>query len=148
MTCHSTTYARSTWIGYNAGKGARQEGTRTDEGRGTVEKELMNGRVAEGTTEAREVARKLPRAANLTGTVTRTTEALTTKGERRKATGTWHMAHGTWHMAHGKSEVRHLQTGENEGSESLLILASQLFDGSVSERGRQVQANRNRKSTT
>ena len=37
---------------------------------------------------------------------------------------------------------------ENKGSESRLSQASQLSDGRKSERGRQVQVNRNRKSTT
>ena len=49
---------------------------RTDQGRGTVEKELMNGRLAEEMKEERKEARRAPRAANLTGTETGTKEAL------------------------------------------------------------------------
>ena len=41
-----------------------------------------------------------------------------------------------------------LPTGEKKGSESNLIKASQLLDGRRSEHGRQVQDNRNRKTTT
>ena len=60
-----------------AGKGyklAREHARkdRTDQMCGIVKKELMNGRVAEEMTEAREEARRAPRAPNLIGTVTRT----------------------------------------------------------------------------
>ena len=55
----------------------------TDREHGIVEKELMNGRVAEKMTEARKESRKAPRAANLTGTVTRTKEALETRARAR-----------------------------------------------------------------
>ena len=51
----------------------------TGQGRGTVEKELMNGREAEEMMEARKEARKAARAASPTGTVTKTREALGTQ---------------------------------------------------------------------
>ena len=50
-----------------------------DQEHGIVGQELMNGRAAREMMEAREVARRAPRAANLIGTVTRT------KGAREKA---------------------------------------------------------------
>ena len=56
---------------------------RTDRGCGIVEKELMNGRVAEEMTEAGKEARRGPRAPNLTGTVTGTKEALETKAKAK-----------------------------------------------------------------
>ena len=55
----------------------------TDRGHGIVEKELMNGRVAQEMAEARREARRAPRAANLMGTVTRTKEALEAKEKAR-----------------------------------------------------------------
>ena len=57
----------------------------TDQGRGTVEKELMNGRVAEEMMEARKEARKAAWAASPTGTGTKTREALGTQGQRPRA---------------------------------------------------------------
>ena len=48
-----------------------------------VEKELMSGRVAEEMTGERNDVRRAPRAANLTGTVTRTKEALETKAKAK-----------------------------------------------------------------
>ena len=64
--------------GYKAGKGARRD--QTDRGHGIVEKELMNGRVAEEMTERKE-ARRAPRAPDLTGTVRRTEEAQETQAK-------------------------------------------------------------------
>ena len=48
-----------------------------------VEKELMNGRAAGGTTEARKEARRGPRAANLIGALRRTEEPLETRAKAR-----------------------------------------------------------------
>ena len=66
------------------GKGTEQgrkqaRNDRTDWRCGIVDKELMNGRVAEKMTEGRRARR----AANLTGTVTGTKEALETKAKAR-----------------------------------------------------------------
>ena len=44
------------WKGFKAGKGAGKKGP--GQGRGIVDKELLNGRVAEELTEARKEARK------------------------------------------------------------------------------------------
>ena len=71
------------WKGYRAGKGAGQ----MDRERGIVEKELMNGRVAGEMTEPRKEAKRAPRAANLTGTATRTREAMGAKGKARAHRG-------------------------------------------------------------
>ena len=46
-----------------------------------MEKELINGRVAKEMTEELKEVRKGPRAANLTGTVTRTRESLEAKAK-------------------------------------------------------------------
>ena len=51
--------------------------------RGSEEKWLMNGRVAEEQTEERKEVRRGRRAANLIGTVTKTKEALETKAEAK-----------------------------------------------------------------
>ena len=53
--------------------------------RGIVGRELMNGRVAEGTRDARKEARRAPRAANPNGTVTRTKEAREKARKRARA---------------------------------------------------------------
>ena len=66
------------WKRYKAGKGAGKKGP-SGSGTGIVEKELMNGRVAEEMTEATKEARRAPRAANVMGTATRTREALEAK---------------------------------------------------------------------
>ena len=61
---------------------------RTDQGRGIVEKELMNGRVAEEMTEERKDVRRAPSAAHLIGKVGRTKEALeSTARAKAKAKG-------------------------------------------------------------
>ena len=51
-----------------------------------MEKELTNGRVAEEMTKERKEVRRAPRAANLTGTVTRTKEAMGKKGKGKSET--------------------------------------------------------------
>ena len=58
---------------------------RKDQGRGIVEKELMNGREAEEVTEERKEVRRAPRAANPIGTVTRTRETREKAREKAKA---------------------------------------------------------------
>ena len=81
-TCRATTCVRSLGKGTELSrKQARKD--QTDVGRGIVGKELMNGRVPEEMEEG-EGVRRAPRAANLTGTVTRTQEAL----EREAKAGT------------------------------------------------------------
>ena len=70
-----------------------------DREHGIVEKELMNGRAAGETTEARKEARRAPLAANLIGTVTRTKEAR----EKARAKGK------------GKSETRYCYDCEEQG---------------------------------
>ena len=72
------------WKGYKAGKGGGKKGPQGS-GTGIVEKELMNGRVAGETTEARKEAGRAPRAANPIGTVTRTKEAREKARARAKA---------------------------------------------------------------
>ena len=67
------------WKGYKADKGQAKR-DQTDREHGIVEKELMNGRPAGETTEARKEARSVPRAANPIGTATRTREAMGAKG--------------------------------------------------------------------
>ena len=64
---------------------------RTDQEHGIVGKELMNGRAAREMMEARKEARRAPRAASPTGTVTRT------KGSKGKGKG----------KGKGKSETRY-----------------------------------------
>ena len=66
------------WKGYKAGKGAGKKGPN---GSGTWHrgKELMNGRAAKETMDARKEARRALRVANPIGTVTRT------KGAKEKA---------------------------------------------------------------
>ena len=70
------------WKGYKAGKGAGKKGPKGQD-HGTVEKELMNGRVAREMTEVRKEVRRAPRAANPIGTATRTREATGAKGKAR-----------------------------------------------------------------
>ena len=55
----------------------------TDQGRGIVEKKLMSGRVTEEITEERKEVRKVPRATNLIGSVSRTKEAVETMAKAR-----------------------------------------------------------------
>ena len=74
------------WKGHKASMGTGKKGAN---GSGV---ELMNGRVAEKMTEARKEARRDPRAANLTGTVAETKEALDAKARAK---------------GKGKSEIRH-----------------------------------------
>ena len=64
----------------------------TEQGCGIVEKELMDGRVAKEMTVERKEARRAPRAANLTGTVTGTNGGA---GNEDKGKGK------------GKSEIRY-----------------------------------------
>ena len=77
MTCHTTTCVRLLEM---RTKPAREQARkdRTDQERGIGERDLMSGRVAEEMTEERKEAKRAPRAASLTGTVTRTKEALET----------------------------------------------------------------------
>ena len=82
-------------------KQSRQRSRQTGQGRGTRENELANGCISEETTGARTVARRVPRAAGLTGTVTRTKGALGTEAKTRA------QAKGK-----GKSEVRLLRLME------------------------------------
>ena len=53
----------------------------TEQERGIVEMELMNGRVAKETMEERKEAKQAPRAANPIGTVTKTKGSDGNKGK-------------------------------------------------------------------
>ena len=79
---HTKTCVRS--LGKST-KPAREQARRDRTGRecGIVEREQMNGRVAQEMTEAKKEAIRAPRAANLIGTVTRTKEALETKAKAK-----------------------------------------------------------------
>ena len=78
------------WKVYKAGKGTDKK--RPNGPGGIMEKELMNGRVAEGMTEARKEARRAPSTANLIGAVTGTKEAMETKAKARVKLDTATMA--------------------------------------------------------
>ena len=99
------------WKGYKAGKGSRQERTKRNRRVAVVAKELMNGRVAErddggkkggkkGSKGSKrdcyggkkEEVRRARKAANFTGTVTGTKEALETKckGKGKSETRYWY----------------------------------------------------------
>ena len=65
------------WTGYTAGKRACTQGPNGSGGVCLVEKELMNGRVAEDMTKERKECSKV------TGTVTGTKEALEAKAKAR-----------------------------------------------------------------
>ena len=74
------------WKGVQSRQGNSLEKTERTGSVGTVEKELMNGRVAEEMTEERKEVRSARRAATPTVTVTGTTAALETKGKGKSET--------------------------------------------------------------
>ena len=90
MTCHAKTCVLSPGKGTGlAREQARRD--RSDQDHGIVEKKLMNGRVAREMTEVRKEARRAPRAASPTGTVTRTKgarEKVRTRAKARVKPGT------------------------------------------------------------
>ena len=75
-----------------------------DREHGIVGKELMNGRAAGGTTEARKEARRARRAANPIGTATGTKEAREKARARAKARVRaclqMHESEGSWAASH------------------------------------------------